>query len=487
MAILNLDFTIVNLALPVIANVFRISLAHLEWINISFILAAACITLLSGHFADQYGRRKIFLIGIAIFTVGSLLAAAAVGTWTIVAGRTLQGLGVGISFPMTLILLSESFPEHQRGMAMGLLSTFNGVSQALGPTIGGLIVQWLGWRWAFIINLPICPTVMLVVWYKCQVGLAASAQNSRLHIPSVVAMIASLILILIALNQINEWSALSFWLCLGGGFVLLAAALFQQTRLASPWLDLTLFKNRTFAAINIIRMFFQFIFFGFYFVFPLYMQNFLGYSPGQTGVIILLMSGVMAILAPTTGRLIDKIGVQRPLILAQCCYILGFAAMLFTTIHLNLWIVGLGLILMGICNGITFPTTNFTAVHSLPSEKKGIGLGIFTTTSSLMSSVGVALSAATLSFVSSAHFSKLLNQNNLSPLAHQSSLHNIVTGAHPFSLLAEVNPNHSAIFGALCPTQFYARIPLGDDFVCDFKRPGSIFLPLYPFTPSPGI
>ena len=223
-AILNLDFTIVNLALPVIANVFRISLAHLEWINISFILAAACITLLSGHFADQYGRRKIFLIGIAIFTVGSLLAAAAVGTWTIVAGRTLQGLGVGISFPMTLILLSEPFPEHQRGMAMGLLSTFNGVSQALGPTIGGLIVQWLGWRWAFIINLPICPTVMLVVWYKCQVELAASAQNSRLHIPSVVAMIASLILILIALNQINEWSALSFWLCLGGGFCLLAAA-----------------------------------------------------------------------------------------------------------------------------------------------------------------------------------------------------------------------------------------------------------------------
>ena len=184
MAILNLDFTIVNLALPVIANVFRISLAHLEWINISFILAAACITLLSGHFADQYGRRKIFLIGIAIFTVGSLLAAAAVGTWTIVAGRTLQGLGVGISFPMTLILLSESFPEHQRGMAMGLLSTFNGVSQAFGPTIGGLIVQWLGWRWAFIINLPICPTVMLVVWYKCQVGLAASAKTAAYIFPA---------------------------------------------------------------------------------------------------------------------------------------------------------------------------------------------------------------------------------------------------------------------------------------------------------------
>ena len=128
--------------------------------------------------------------------------------------------------------------------------------------------------------------------------------------------------------------------------------------------------------------------------------------------------------------------------------------MLFTTIHLNLWIVGLGLILMGICNGITFPTTNFTAVHSLPSEKKGIGLGIFTTTSSLMSSVGVALSAVTSSFVSSAHFSKLLNQNNLSPLAHQSSLHNIVTGAHPFSLLAEVNPNHSAILAPLVQHSF---------------------------------
>ncbi len=454
--VLNLDFTIVNLALPVIGNIFRINLTNLQWINNSFFLASTCITLLAGHFADQHGRRRIYLMGMAIFFIGSLLASIALNPWMIVAGRTLQGLGIGAAFPMTLILVGESFPEYQRGMAMGLLSTFTGLSQAAGPTVGGFIVQLLGWRWAFIINLPICPLVMFIIWKKCQAGLQTSSHPRPLHLPSVILLMVSLIAILTALNQMHQWGLGSpvFLLTLGGGILVLAGVLLQQSRLRHPWIDLSLFHNATFAAINIIRPIFQFIFFGFYFILPLYLQNFLGYSPAQTGLIILLMSAVMGILSPLVGRIIDRVGVRQPMIAAHCCMILGFCILTFTSAHLNILILGLGLIGMGICTGIMFPASNFTAISCLPPEKKGLGMGIFTTTAGLTTSMGIAISGAILSIVSTSHFNQALGRIGLNSLTHQASLENIVTGAHPFSLLQSLYPQQAAVLTPLAQHSF---------------------------------
>ena len=445
--ILNLDLTIVNLALPVIARIFHITLTSLQWINNSFILATACITMLAGHFADQFGRRKIYLWGMAVFALGSLIASVAMNSWMIVAGRSLQGLGIGISFPLTLILIGESFPEYQRGAAMGLLSTFTGVSQAVGPTLGGVIVQWLGWRWAFIINLPICPAVMLIIWSKCQAGLHGSGQKSPPHIPSVILLIAGLLAVLTALNQLNQWGLHSalFLTTFGGGIILLIVMLTMQPRLAHPWVDLSLFKNQMFAAINIIRPIFQFIFFGFYFILPLYLQNFLGYSPAQSGLLILLMSVVMGILAPLVGRYIDQVGVRLPLIISQCCIIIGFSVLTLTSSHLNIWVLGTGLIAMGIATGIMFPASNFAAVNCLPSEKKGVGMGIFTTTAGLMSSTGIAISGACLSLLSSAHFNHLAARADIAPLVSQSPLQDIVSGAQPLHLLPQFVPSQAAV------------------------------------------
>lgn len=454
--ILNLDLTIVNLALPVIAHIFQISLSQLQWINNSFMLAATCITMVSAHFADQYGRRKIYLLGMAVFALGSFLASIALHPWMIVVGRSLQGMGIGVAFPLTLILLTESFPEHQRGMAMGLLSTFTGVSQAVGPSVGGIIVQWLGWRWAFIINLPICPLVMLIIWKKCQAGIAGTGKTHPLHLPSVILLIVSLLAILTGLNQIHQWGIFSpaFWLTFGGGVLLLIYVLFQQTRLEHPWIDLTLFKNKIFAAINVIRPIFQFIFFGFYFILPLYLQNFLGYSPAQSGIIILLMSMVMGMLSPLVGRTIDRVGVRQPMIFAHLCMIVGFSFLIFTPAHLNILILGIGLFGMGICSGIMFPASNYTAVHALPPEKKGLGLGIFTTTCGLTSSMGIAISGAVLSLSSTAHFDRLITHTPMINIGDQATLQNIVSGAQPLHLLAQLYPQQSATLMPLVQSSF---------------------------------
>jgi MFS transporter, DHA2 family, methylenomycin A resistance protein len=450
--ILNLDLTIVNLALPVIASVFHIGLTHLQWINNSFVLAMTCVTLLSGYYADQYGRKKIYLMGIIIFTMGSLLASSAVNAHMIISGRTLQGLGIGISFPLSLILIGESFPEYQRGTAMGLLSTFAGISQAIGPTLGGVIVQWLGWRWAFIINLPICPAVILIVWWKCKVGLKASERKYPLNLPSVFLLLAGLIAILTALNQIDDWGLTSplFLGTFGIGIVFLLLMLVLQKRIPYPFIDLSIFNNATFAAINIIRPIFQFIFFGFYFILPLYLQNFLGYSPTQTGLIILMMSIMMGILSPIVGRYIDRIGPRRPLQISNSCVVLSFIIFTFIGVHLNLWLLAAGLILLGIATGIMFPTSNFTAVHSLPLEKKGIGMGIYSTTGGIMSSMGIAVSGAVLSLSSTTDFHRLVEKNGLVPISQQvSGLNDMVNGAQPLHLPSELLPlaQHAFLLG----------------------------------------
>jgi MFS transporter, DHA2 family, methylenomycin A resistance protein len=478
--ILNLDVTIVNLALPVIARIYHINLSNLQWINNSFTLASICVTLLSGYFADQLGRRKIYLWGMAIFALGSLIASIALDSWMITAGRTLQGMGIGISFPLTLILIGESFPEHERGAAMGLLSTFAGVSQGLGPTVGGILVQWLGWRWAFIINLPICPVVMLIIWSKCQAGLTGSGKKQPIHFPSVVLLIAGLVAILTALNQINQWGVYSaaFLLTFGGGVILLITMLIQQLWIPYPWIDLSLFKNRTYAAINIIRPIFQFIFFGFYFILPLYLQNFLGYSPAQSGYILLLMSGAMGILAPLAGRYIDRIGAQIPLIIAQCSIILGFSVLTLTAAHLNIFILGFGLMALGIATGIMFPTSNYVAVNSLPPEKKGVGMGIFTTTAGLMNSMGIAISGAILSLFSISHFNHLAAQTGLAALGSQPHLQNIISGAQPLHFLGKFYPDKASALLPIAKQSFlsafhavmvvYAALAVVALFFCRF-------------------
>jgi|GEM_PF-1025045 len=454
--ILNLDITIVNLALPVIAHVFHIGMTELQWINNSFMLAVTCVALLGGYFADHYGQRKIFLLGMAVFTLGSLSASIAINDGMIIIGRFLQGAGIGVAFPMVLILLSESFPIHQRGMAMGLLSTFAGVSQALGPTIGGIIVQWLGWRWAFIINLPICPAVMWIIWRKCQAGLTGLKPNQGLDVISVVLLIASLSAISIAFNEIPQWGLISvrFLAILAGGILLLITVLIRQLHLTHPWIDLTVFKIPAFAAINVIRPIFQFIFFGFYFILPLYLQNFLGYSPSESGFIILIMSVLIGVLSPIVGRFIDRIGISKPMVLAHICAIIGFSALTLTSTHLNFWVMGTGLIGMGICSGILFPAGNFTAVSALPPEKKGIGLGIYTTTGGLMNTLGIAISGALLSLVSTAYFNHQLAQAGMLNMSGQSTLQPIVSGAQPLQGLAQLYPHSSAALLPLVQNSF---------------------------------
>jgi DHA2 family methylenomycin A resistance protein-like MFS transporter len=425
----------------VIGEVFKINLTHLQWVNNSFLLAMTCVTLLAGYFADVYGRKKVYLIGIFIFTAGSLMASVAVNASMIVIGRSLQGLGIGISFPLALILIGESFPEHLRGTAMGLLSTFAGVSQGIGPTIGGVIVQWLGWRWAFIINLPICPLVIWIIWRKCLVGLNEGGRRYTLDIISVGLLLSGLITLLTALNQMHQWGLSSnvFLITFGIGIVLLVLLFIRQGRISNPLIDLSVFKFRAYTAITIIRPIFQFIFFGFYFVLPLYLQNFLGYSPTQTGLIILLMSIMMGILAPLVGRYIDRVGVRPPLIFANSCVIFSFAIFTLTGARLSFWVMGAGLMALGVATGTMFPTSNFTAVHSLPEEKRGLGMGIFSALGGIMASLGIAVSGAILSELSRAHYNHLAGQSGL-PLIddQQMELRNMLSGAHPMHLSGPV-------------------------------------------------
>ena len=165
--VLNLDFTIVNLAIPTLGKAFHAPLSLLEWIvNIYPLTFAACV-ILTGKLADKYGHKKIYLFGITFFLIGSIIAGFAPGPILILIGRILQGVGMAGTYGMMFILAAEAFPANQKGFATGILIIGTGVGQALGPTVGGLMVEYWSWRWCFLINIPFCILSILLVYFAC--------------------------------------------------------------------------------------------------------------------------------------------------------------------------------------------------------------------------------------------------------------------------------------------------------------------------------
>jgi len=437
--ILNVDMTIVNVALPIIGQHFKASIIELQWINNVYLLSMACSVIIMGKLADIHGSKKVFCYGILIFFTGSLIAGISPNTFLLILGRIIQGIGMAMSFPIAVVLANRLFLPHQRSMAIGILITFTGIGQALGPTLGGFITEFWGWRFAFLINLPICLITFFLILYFCNKDVLPSIKRG-IHYFSASLLALALILWLLAFNQLANWGAdsVGFITCIVVGLILLIALVLLQTRLKDPLINLKIFKNRTFSVINIIRPLFQYAFTAIIFILPLYLQNILGFNPFDSGLIILISTVVMGIVGPFTGRVIPHTGVRLPIMIAQFFGIVGFLLLLFNGAQLNWPALVIGLCLIGADVGIMFSATNYTAVNSVEESVRGMGFGVFVTVAFFFSALGVALSGTILSTLSLNKFNALLASNNLQ--IDVGSLRSVISGAHPITNLSSWLP-----------------------------------------------
>src|SRR3954452_1436023 len=303
----TLDNLVVTTALPVIRTDLGASLSGLEWTVNAYPLPVAVLLLTGAALGDRFGRRRMFVIGLAIFTVASAAAALAPSIEFLIAARALQGAGGAIVLPLTLTILSSAVPAERRGLVLGAWGGISGLAVALGPLVGGAVVDGVSWHWIFWLNVPIGLVLIPLAARRLQESYGPA---TRLDLPGLGLASAGLFGIVWGLVRGNSlgWASPEIVGALVAGAALLAGFVAWELRTETPMLPMRFFRNRTFALANVASLFMYFGMFGSIFLLAQFFQTVQGYSPLGSGLRILPWTAMPIIVAPIAGALSDRIG-----------------------------------------------------------------------------------------------------------------------------------------------------------------------------------
>lgn len=329
-----LDNLVVSVALPTIHRDLGTSIQALEWTVNAYVLAYAVLLLTGAALGDRFGRKRMFLLGLAVFTGASALAALARSSDLLIAARAVQGAGAAVVTPLTLTLLAEAFPAERRGIAIGVWSGVSGVAVALGPLVGGAVVQGISWHWIFWINVPIGLALapLAARWLTESRG-----PYGKLDLPGLALASTGLFGVVFGLVRAQSlgWSSPTILAALLAGTALLAAFVAFERRTPEPMLPMSFFAKRSFAVTNVASLAMYFGMFGSIFFLSQYMQNVLGNSPLQAGLKLLVWTSGTMLVAPLAGVFSERLG-SRPFMFAGLSLQAGALAWLnsMTATHL---------------------------------------------------------------------------------------------------------------------------------------------------------
>ena len=349
----TLDNLVVTSALPVIRRNLHASLTQLEWTVNAYTLTFAVLLLTGAALGDRYGRRLMFSIGIGVFTLGSAVAALSTTATGLDLARALQGVGGAIVTPLTLTLLSAAVPREKRGLALGAWGGIGGLAVAIGPLVGGAIVEGISWQWIFWINVPIGLVLAPLAFFRLR---ESRGPADRLDLAGLALASAGLLGIVWGLVRGNSvgWVSPEIVGSLVGGAVVLGLFVLWELRAPAPMLPMRFFRNRTFALTNVSSLFMFFGMFGSIFLLIQFFQTVQGYSPLQAGLRILPWTAMPIFIAPIAGAWSDRIGGQRLMAAGLALQSIGIA-----------WIAS-----------VSSPSMPYSAVVT-PFFLSGIGMALF--------------------------------------------------------------------------------------------------------------
>src|SRR2546430_3564008 len=304
-----LDNLVVNVALPTIQHKLGAGVSGLQWIIDAYTLTFASFMLTGGALGDLYGRKRFFMSGLIVFTLGSLACGLSGSTSSLVGFRALQGLGAAMLLPGSLSIITATFSGRERGAAIGIWAAMSGLAIAIGPVVGGLLVEHVSWQSIFFINVPIGILGLLMAYFIVTESKDPNTSR-RLDPPGLVTGTAGLFFLVYALIEGNArgWTDPLILAAFGLSAVLLVVFFYIESHRESPMLPLSFFRNPTFSAANVVAAAVFFAMFGSVFFLSLYLQNVDGYSPIGAGVRLLAFSLVILIVAPLAGRISDRYG-----------------------------------------------------------------------------------------------------------------------------------------------------------------------------------
>ena len=390
-----LDNTIVNVALPSIQRDLGIGISELEWVVNGYALTFAVLMLTGGKLADLLGRRLIFIFGLAIFTGASLACGLAPTAGFLIGARVVQGVGAALMNPSTLSIITATFPPRQRGMAIGIWAGVSALALAIGPLLGGVITQHISWSWIFFINVPVGVLGIVVARFVIEESRDTSAEQ-RLDLPGLLTSAIALFALTYALIEANSygWTSARILALFAVAAVGLAAFVALELRQRVPMLDLSLFRNSTFAGANTVMLLVALAMFGVFFYVSLYMQNVLRYSPTQAGATFLPMTLCIVFLAPIAGRITDRLG-ARWLIGAGMTLVAG-SLVIFAQLdqHSTFWNIFPGLLIGGAGMAMSMAPTTATAMQAVAVDKAGVGSAVLNSMRQVGGSLGIAVMGA---------------------------------------------------------------------------------------------
>jgi len=392
-----LDNNIVNVALPTIQRDLGLTTAGLEWVVSGYILVFASLMLAGGRLADVYGRRRLFLAGIATFTVASLLAGLSADGAILILSRAVQGVGAALLVPIGLALLPAAFPdERERGLAVGIWSGVGALSLALGPLAGGFISEQWHWGWIFLINVPIgvlAYTLSAAVIRECRV----TRTRRRLDLPGMALSAVTLFTVTYVLIEGDSQGWTSPRMLVLFIIAIVAAVLFvvAEAHSVDPMIDVRLLRDRVFVGGTLALGLWAFGVFGIYFFSALYLQNVLGFSPVKAGITFVPMAIATAVFAAVSGPIAQRLGTHRTVagaLALMALALLGVASVggNGSVAELMPWILA-----YGVGAGLIVPLTA-TILNLLPAERESVASGVLNVSREVFGLLGVTVLGAVL-------------------------------------------------------------------------------------------
>jgi EmrB/QacA subfamily drug resistance transporter len=393
-----LDNNVTNVALPTIQRDLHLSVAGLEWVVSSYILVFASLLLAGGRLADVFGRRRLFVIGLSVFTLASLGAGLAGSGAVLIAARLVQGLGAALMVPTTLAIIVATFDDRrERTRAIGVWAAIGALALAFGPLIGGLISQHLHWGWIFLINVPVGAITMALALFAVTESRDTSAAR-RLDVPGLAASAVALFALTYGLIEGHDkgWTSGTIL----GAFLLAAVAgaafLLTESRSRQPMVPLSMFRSRVFAGGIGTTMVWAFGIFGIYFFTSLYLQDVVGFSPTKAGLAFVPMALCVAAFSPISGPLAARFGTHWIVAFGLVLNAIGLFLFWRLGQHTSFGALMPGFVLFGAGSGLmNAPLTN-AALGAMPQERAGMASALLNNSRELAGLLGVTVIGAVL-------------------------------------------------------------------------------------------
>lgn len=387
----QIDTSVVNLGLKSIARDLTAGVSEMQWVIDAYNVVYATLLLTGGTLGDIYGRRRIFLLGITLFTAGTIVCALAPNAVVLIAGRAISGLGAAFALPMSLVLLTLAYPRRQeRAHAMGIWASCNGLAFIIGPTFGGWLVDSVGWRSIFYMSLPACAAALFLTLYAIEESTEPGGR--RLDLPGQILAIIALGGFAFAAIEGSHWGwTTPLFAVLAAAALAAVAFVWTEGRTPGPLVPLSLLSQPVFSAALAVAGLMTFGMYALLFIMPLYFQAIRGATPFIAGLELLPMSVSFVIVSQLVGYLTNNLGPRIIMTAGMACMGFGALAIAFISENTSLVVIELALFVVGIGLGLNTAPVNGVAVAAVPPARAGTASGVLNTARMVGATMGVAI------------------------------------------------------------------------------------------------